>query len=68
MLLTDYMQNCNIFIIFHAWYQNTSVLCGIFVVVVVVVFCAGSCEVSLCSGCDRHNTFVPEMIISIYRL
>ena len=24
--LTDYTRDCNIFIIFHAWYQNTSVL------------------------------------------
>ena len=25
-ILTDYTRNCNMFIIFHAWYQNTFVL------------------------------------------
>ena len=51
------MRNCNIFIIFHAWYQNTSVLYtawrGIF-----------HRDLAEDSFCDV-NTFEPEMIISI---
>ena len=62
--LTDYTRNCNMFIIFHAWYQNTFVLYiphawrGIFQR-------DNFCEVSFCSGCDRRNSFEREMIIGI---
>ena len=62
--LTDYTRNCNMFIIFHAWYQNTFVLYiphawrGIFQR-------DNFCEVSFCSGCDQRNSFEREMIIGI---
>ena len=60
--LTDYTRNCNIFIIFHAWYRNTSVL---YRMAWHVFF---FWDLALHSGCDRRNTFELEMIISIYCL
>ena len=59
VLLTDYTRNCNMFIIFHAWYQNTFVLYiphawrGIFSS--ERLYFLWSCEVSFCSSCDRRR-------------
>ena len=49
------------FIIFHAWYQNTFVHAwrGMFQRDNFL----RSCEVSFCSGCDRRNSFEREIII-----
>ena len=56
-----YAELYNMFIIFHAWYQNTFVHAwrGMFQRDNFL----RSCEVSFCSGCDRRNSFEREIII-----